>query len=82
MVNSEIEITIATPVEDVIVETSEDLVAGDEGKIVCTVKGGRPAPIISLDLGQPVPEMINDTISQIPGWCKTEKCIEQICIHF
>ena len=58
MDNSEIEITIATPVEDVTVETSEDLVAGNEGKIKCTVKGGSPAPNISLDLGKPLPEMV------------------------
>ena len=65
LTNSKIEITVAQPVEEVMVETLTDLVAGQDGGIKCTVKGGRPAPIISMELDDP--EMVNDTISQIPG---------------
>ena len=67
LTNSKIEITIAKPVEEVMVETLSDLVAGQDGGIKCTIKGGRPAPIVSMEFDNPAPEMVNDTVSQTPG---------------
>ena len=67
MTNSNISVTIAAAVEEVIIEAPDELVAGMDGNIICTVKGGRPAPILDFDFGESSPEMVNDTITQTPG---------------
>ena len=67
MTNSNISVTIAAAVEEVIIEAPEELVAGMDGNIICTVKGGRPAPILNFNFGESSPEMVNDTITQTPG---------------
>ena len=67
LTNSNISVTIAAAVEEVTIEAPEELVAGMDGNIICTVKGGRPAPIINFDFGESSPEMVNDTITQTPG---------------
>ena len=67
LTNSNISVTIAAAVEEVIIEAPEELVAGMDGNIICTVKGGRPAPILNFDFGESSPEMVNDTITQTPG---------------
>jgi len=66
LTNSNISVTIAAAVEEVIIEAPEELVAGMDGNIICTVKGGRPAPILNFDFGESSPEMVNDTITQTP----------------
>ena len=67
LTNSNISVTVAAAVEEVIIEAPEELVAGMDGNIICTVKGGRPAPILNFDFGESSPEMVNDTITQTPG---------------
>ena len=67
LTNSNISVTIAAAVEEVIIEAPEELVAGMDGNIICTVKGGRPAPILDFNFGESSPEMVNDTITQTPG---------------
>ena len=67
LTNSNISVTVAAAVEEVTIEAPEELVAGMDGNIICTVKGGRPAPILDFDFGESSPDMVNDTITQTPG---------------
>ena len=52
LTNSNVSVTVAAAVEEVIIEAPEELVAGMDGNIICTVKGGRPAPILNFDFGR------------------------------
>ena len=66
--NSYINITIAKPVKNMTIEMVGDLVADQPGHIKCLVNGGRPAPMMSLQiLPLPVPEFLNNSLNQTPG---------------
>jgi hypothetical protein len=65
--NTDINVTVAKPVQDMKTKVVGKLVAGQPGQIVCDANGGRPAPMISLEITKPLPEFLNDTQTQTPG---------------
>lgn len=63
--NSKINVTIAKDVDHIEIEIEDDLVEGQDGKILCKINGGRPGPNLNFDFDKPVPTMINDTVEQV-----------------
>ena len=67
LTNSNIEIIVARPLENITIHVKDTLVANQPGQIKCGVFGGRPAPSISLEFTKPLPKLLNDSQTQIPG---------------
>ena len=67
LTNSNIEIIVARPLENITIHVVDTLVANQPGQIKCGVFGGRPAPSISLEFTKPLPKLLNDSQTQIPG---------------
>ena len=67
LTNSYINITIARPVKNMTIEIVGDLVADQPGHIKCLANGGRPAPMMSFQITDPMPEFLNNTLNQTPG---------------
>jgi len=66
LTNSYINITIARPVKNMTIEIVGDLVADQPGHIKCLANGGRPAPMMSFQITDPMPEFLNNTLNQTP----------------
>ena len=65
--NSYINITIAKPVKNMTIEIVGNLVADQPGHIKCLATSGRPAPLMSLQITDPMPEFLNNSLTQTPG---------------
>ena len=69
--NTVINITVAHPIDNVTIEAAGNLVAGMDGKLVCKIFGGRPAPSIKFEFEDTKIKMVNDSLSQTPGKYRT-----------
>lgn len=61
--NSDINITVARPVEAVVIQVKDELAANAIGEIDCFINGGRPEPLINFEIvGNSSEIMVNNTI--------------------
>ena len=64
--NTDINVTVAKQINSMKIDLGK-MEAFKPGRIVCNAHGGRPAPLISLEVADPLPVFINDTQTQTPG---------------
>ena len=63
------------------IEIVGNLVADQPGHIKCLATNGRPAPLMSLQITDPMPEFLNNSLTQTPGTNQSLLFFQSIHIH-